>query len=100
MISSWVYCIFTFYFSEVPKWSPRSIFEAFGRPVGSLRGSFGATFALWGPSWHPFGDHFGFFGTRSHGSLGTTLVVILMVFMSKPSSGHNIDGFDDQITQK
>ena len=37
---------------------------------------------------------------RSHGSLGTTLAVILMVFMSKPSSGHNFDGFDDQITTK
>ena len=29
---------------------------------------------------------------RSHGSLGMTLAVILMVFMSKPSSGHNFDG--------
>ena len=37
---------------------------------------------------------------RSHGSLGTTLVVILMVFMSKPSSGHNFDGFHDQIRKK
>ena len=37
---------------------------------------------------------------RSHGSLGTTWVVILMVFMSKPSSGHNFDGFDVQITKR
>ena len=51
-----------FIFSEVPKWSLRSIFEAFRRPLGSLRGSFGATFAHWGPSWHPFGDHFGLLG--------------------------------------
>ncbi len=32
--------------------------------------------------------------------LGRLLVVILVVFMSKPSSGHNFGGFDDQITNK
>ena len=47
------------FFLRCPKWSLRSIFEAFWRPLGSLRGSLGATFALWGLSWHPFGDHFG-----------------------------------------
>ena len=49
-----------FVFPEVPKWSFRSILEAFGGPLGSLRAPFGATNALWWPSWRPFGDHFGF----------------------------------------
>ena len=57
----------------------------FGGPLGT---PLVTILVSWGAPW------------RSHGSLGTTLVVILMVFMSKPSSGHNFDGFPDQITKK
>ena len=57
----------------------------FGCPLGT---ALVTILVFWGALW------------RSHGSLGTTWVVILMVFMSKPSSGHNFDGFDVQITKK
>ena len=57
----------------------------FGGPLGT---PLVTILVSWGAPW------------RSHGSLGTTLVVILMVFMSKPSSGHNFDGFDVQITKQ
>ena len=57
----------------------------FGGPLGT---PLVTILVSWGALW------------RSRGSLGSTLVVILMVFMSKPSSGHNFDSFDDQITHK
>ena len=73
----------------MPKWSLRSIVEAFGRPLGSLRGSFGATFALLGPSWHPFGDHFGLLGRP-----------VALSWRSWDNYGRKFDGFDVQITNK
>ena len=57
----------------------------FGGPLGT---PLVTILVSWGALW------------RSHGSLGATLLVILMVFMSKPSSGHNFDGFDDQIPKR
>ena len=85
----------------MPKRAPRLIFKAFGCPLGSLRGSLGPTFALLGPSWHPFGDHFGVLGRPvalswlSWDDYGRNFDG----FMSTPSSGHNFDGFDVQITK-
>ena len=72
-------------FPGVSKCVLRSIFEAFGSPLGSLRGSFGPTFALWGPSWHPFGDHFGFLGRP-----------VALSWLSWDDFGRNFDGFHVQ----
>ena len=73
------------FFSGVPKWSPRSIFDALGGPLGSLRGSLGATFAILGPSWHPFGDHFGLLGRP-----------VALSWLSWDDYGRNFDGFHVQ----
>ena len=61
-------------------WGPLGVLQYLERSLDIL--------VSWGALW------------RSHGSLGTTLAVILMVFMSKPGSAHNFDGFDVQITKK
>ena len=74
-----------FVFPEVPKCAPRLIFKAFGRPLGSLRGSLGATFAILGPSWHPFGDHFGLLGRP-----------VALSWLSWDDFGRNCDGFHVQ----
>ena len=85
---------FVFVFPGMPKCAPRSIFEAFGRPLGSLGGSFGRTFELWGRLGTPSVPILVSWGAlwRTHGSLGTTLAVI------QRSSCHNFEGFDVQIT--
>ena len=66
----------------MPKCVLRSIVEAFGRSLGSLRGSFGATFALWGLSWHPFDDHFDLLGRP-----------VALSWLSWDDFGYNFDGF-------
>ncbi len=74
-----------FVFSEVPKWSLRSIFEALGRPLGSLRGSLGAIFGLWGLLWHPFDDHFDLLGRP-----------VALSWLSWDDLSRNFDGFHVQ----
>ena len=74
-----------FIFPKVPKCVLRLIFVAFGCSLGSLRGSFGATFALLAPSWHPFGDHFGLLGCP-----------VALSWLSWDDFGPNFGGFHVQ----
>ena len=73
-----------------------------GAPWALFGGPLDQLLRCWGPLGIPLVTILVSWGTlwRSQGSLGTTMVVILMVFMSKPSSGHNFDGFDVQIANK
>ena len=73
-----------------------------GAPWALLGGPWEQLLRFWGPLGTPLVTILVSWGAlwRSHGSLGTTMVVNLMAFMSKPSSGHNCDGFGVQITKK